>query len=393
MKKATHTNLNIVSQESLSDFSTDMAKAYLNAWIIRAGTGVERSWSTRNDLDYDRLVEAIVASGGDCTFVEQNPCSWDYVVTWPYAAMRVSSGGLRIMAKTSEDADRLVERFSTCYVEVPHREEFVPLMFSTNTAHGPSIQSRWLTAPLWSEIGANYVARASSVLDWLMGLKEPAEGRLILFSGMAGTGKTTACRALVREWRKWCRAVFVLDPEEFFGKPEYMISMLPRATDEGEIESFGMGRYHTYETCDSSGENGDDGDDDETKWTLFIFEDADEYVTSTAKSAHGRAVARALNLLDGMIGQGLRVLMLCTANLEESELSDAFARPGRAMARIDFDRFNREEAVDWLKERGGSESSLELTIPGSNAARSREDYSLAELYAYLRAEQDVRLRS
>ena len=49
-------------------------------------------------------------------------------------------------------------------------------------------------------------------------------GRLILWHGMPGTGKTHALRALAWEWRRWCDFHYVTDPEELFDAP---VALLP----------------------------------------------------------------------------------------------------------------------------------------------------------------------
>ncbi len=46
-----------------------------------------------------------------------------------------------------------------------------------------------------------------------------AAGKLILWHGPPGTGKTWALRAILREWRGWAEAHYILDPENFFSNP------------------------------------------------------------------------------------------------------------------------------------------------------------------------------
>jgi hypothetical protein len=59
---------------------------------------------------------------------------------------------------------------------------------------------------------------------------------------------------------------------------------------------------------------------------------------------HGEA--GFLNVVDGLIGQGLRVLVLVTTNEELKSLHPAVARPGRAAANIEFHALSRHEAND-----------------------------------------------
>jgi hypothetical protein len=59
-----------------------------------------------------------------------------------------------------------------------------------------------------------------------------------------------------------------------------------------------------------------------------------------------------LNLVDGLIGQGLRLLVLVTTNEPLERIHPAVARPGRCMSRIEFLPLTKEEANGWLRVRG-----------------------------------------
>src|SRR4029079_17108538 len=83
----------------------------------------------------------------------------------------------------------------------------------------------------------------------------------------------------------------------------------------------------------------DEGDEKETQeqaWRLLVLEDTGELLTPDAKSVIGQGLSRFLNVVDGLLGQGLRVLVLVTTNEEIQTLHPAVARPGRAAANVEF---------------------------------------------------------
>ena len=92
------------------------------------------------------------------------------------------------------------------------------------------------------------------------------------------------------------------------------------------------------------------GGEDETsnRWRLLILEDCDELIRAEAKQAAGQALSRLLNLTDGLIGQGCRVLVAITTNERLDRLHPAVTRPGRCLAQLEVGRFPRAEAVAWL---------------------------------------------
>jgi SpoVK/Ycf46/Vps4 family AAA+-type ATPase len=93
-------------------------------------------------------------------------------------------------------------------------------------------------------------------------------------------------------------------------------------------------------------------DDEEGRWRLLVLEDTGELLAADAKQQTGQGLSRLLNLVDGIVGQGLPVLVLVMTNEPLRTLHPAVARPGRCAAKIEFVPFPGEEAAEWLAARG-----------------------------------------
>ncbi len=106
-------------------------------------------------------------------------------------------------------------------------------------------------------------------------------------------------------------------------------------------------------------------------WRLLVLEDTGELLQPDAKAIIGQGLSRFLNVADGLIGQGLRVLVLVTTNEEIRKLHPAVARPGRSAANVRFDPLSQPEAASWLARRG---------VDGGAAESAT---TIAELYARL----------
>ena len=105
----------------------------------------------------------------------------------------------------------------------------------------------------------------------------------------------------------------------------------------------------------------------------MLVEDAGELLSADAKERAGPGLSRLLNVVDGLLGQGLRVLVMITTNEPVGQLHPAVSRPGRCAFRHEFDRLPLEEANAWLRERG---ASTLVSVPATIA----ELYALVEGY-------------
>jgi hypothetical protein len=252
----------------------------------------------------------------------------DVVLSLPAGelALLVSHGGaceIVVAARTSDAARGAAKGLAAALRSTPRRDRRVPVRFWTNTANGTETRRRAIEAPKWGQIAGNYPAHVRAAIDGLAAARAPGTGALLLWHGKPGTGKTHALRALVRSWRDWCSAHYVTDPERFLAGTSYLMDV----------------------TTSRRGE-------DEPDWRLVVLEDAGELMSASARTDTGQGLSRVLNLTDGMLGQGVKCILLVTTNEPLGRLHPAVHRPGRCWASVDFDAFGPAEATAWLAARG-----------------------------------------
>lgn len=232
--------------------------------------------------------------------------------------------------------------------------ENVWVNFWTTSNRGPIFQRRKIEIIHWQENFANYPPKTGAQLDRLLSKDfDPgtAGGQLLLWTGPPGTGKTFAIRALADGWRNWATIEYIIDPEAFLNDPVYMMKVLLGDDNDRRWDP-----------------DAEEWIKEDEKWRLILLEDTGELLAQDAKERTGQGLARLLNVTDGLVGQGLKNLILITTNEELGKLHPAVIRPGRCLAHIKFEKFHEEQANMWLKER-----QVEAEVDRST--------SLAELYA------------
>jgi hypothetical protein len=261
---------------------------------------------------------------------------------WPDSCLAcwVSDGDLEIRAVTNdpqkfEAFKALIETF------VGPKASAGRVYVLVQAEGGPEIQSLGVAGePL--ERG-NYNPEALEDFDAVVAdlqSRDPS-GRLAIFDGEPGTGKTYMIRGLLAAVPD---ALFVVVPAHLIpelGNPSMINALLDTRRNKGE------------------------------KPTVFLVEDADQCL---AKRDDGNvsAVSALLNLGDGILGSLMDIRLVCTTNLKTNELDGAVVRPGRLTRKINVTYLEKKVAEALFERLTGKKVKID------------EKLTLAQVYSLAR---------
>lgn len=193
----------------------------------------------------------------------------------------------------------------------------------------PTGRKRPVHASPWCETARNYPLVVRAALDRLVHFTpRDQDGRVVILHGEPGTGKTTAIRTLLWEWRSWSSAHLVLDGDTFVHDAGYVAEV----------------------TTQPAGKD---------RWVVVVIEDAGDLVDY--EHPFGGDLSTILNISDGIVGMGTKALFVLTTNEPVRAVHPALTRAGRCLANIEFVPFSRREAIEWLRtDRGVPADGLTL---------------------------------
>jgi ATPase family associated with various cellular activities (AAA) len=187
----------------------------------------------------------------------------------------------------------------------------------------------------------NYSPQALDGYDYIVEQfnKPDPDGRIAIFDGKPGTGKTYLVRSLLLDIQE---ADIIILPSSLvasFNMPEMLTTLVDHKADYGQK-------------------------------MVLVIEDADQVITKRAGD-NISAVSNLLNLGDGILGTVLDIRIICTTNATVADLDEAITRPGRLCKHVSVDELQIEQAMEVFKR-----LTKDVPFPTTN----RTKFSIAEVY-------------
>ena len=191
-----------------------------------------------------------------------------------------------------------------------------------------------------------------SIVDKLAS-KKPY-GRIHIFHGPPGTGKTSFIKSLITETLEKFSSIKEKEKKRYFDSRKIVFVYIPVST------------FSFFSSPEAVGTLLDEGFS-ETSRIIFVIEDADNIIKKRVYDGDDKdTLSNLLNFCDGITGQIFDIQCIVTSNIALDKIDPAFIRPGRLGSLVHFDVFSEDEKRRFCKE-------FEIDVP--EGAKS-----LAELF-------------
>ncbi len=157
-------------------------------------------------------------------------------------------------------------------------------------------------------------------------LQASNESGLVLFHGNPGTGKTSYLKYLLHAIRK--KKLIYLPPDliESLSAPNFISFLLSQASN-----------------------------------SILLIEDA-ENVLKQREAGGNQAVSNILNISDGILGDVLRLQIVCTFNSRLEDVDQALLRPGRLIAEYRFEKLTVAKSKALMQKLHNADTDKAMTL-------------------------------
>ena len=199
-------------------------------------------------------------------------------------------------------------------------------------SHGFRLKNVKIKRKTETDLELNYTPGFLKIHDHLFKFLESDETGLAILHGDIGSGKTSYIRYLLSILNK--RVIYI---------PPHLVSKIA----EPDFLTFLLNENDF----------------------ILIIEDAEEIITNREDTNNVAGVSNLLNLSDGILGDCLKVKIICTFNCELKDIDPALLRKGRLKLDYEFKKLEPVYANKLLKHLGFN-------------YETKEAMSLAEIYSY-----------
>lgn len=167
-------------------------------------------------------------------------------------------------------------------------------------------------------------------------LQSPNQSGLVLFHGDVGTGKTSVCKHLLHIIQN--KKIIYLPPNliTYIADPNFISFMLSRAMN-----------------------------------SILLVEDAENILKPREAGENNQSVSNILNISDGILGDLLKIQIICTFNSPIDQIDKALLRPGRLLGSYRFKKLDVNKTNNLLHK-----------LYGNNIETVHEEMSLAEVFNF-----------